>query len=74
MFLKSPPTLLFHLLALALLSSVSQAGVTFTSSTDPVEATASVSDDLLQTSLSSNGWQSNNNINNGTTGSSGENG
>ena len=43
------------------------AAVVSTSATD-ASATASVSDDLLQTALSSTTWQTNNNINNGTTG------
>ncbi len=43
--------------------------VVLTSSTDAALATGSVSDDLLQTSLSSTNWPSNNAINNGSTGS-----
>ena len=44
------------------------ASVVSTSSTNSNTATASVSNDLLQTSLMSTNWPSNNNINNGTTG------
>lgn len=47
--------------------SSAQAAVVVTSATD-ASATASVSTDLLQTSLTSTTWQTNNNINNGTTG------
>ncbi|MGJ8638608.1 MAG: lamin tail domain-containing protein [Opitutaceae bacterium] len=54
--------------ALSLIPFLSvDAAVVNTSATD-ASATASVSDDLLQTSLLSTTWQANNNINNGTTG------
>lgn len=50
----------------------SHAVVQTTSATNG-SATASVGTDLLQTALDSTTWQSNNNINNGITGTSGEN-
>lgn len=60
------------LLCLLALPAISNAAVIFTSASD-ASATASIGTDLLQTSLTSTTWPTNNNINNGTTGAFNEN-